>query len=70
MKQRYRTLADYFEQTGSSQIALARKLQISKSYVSMLVAGERQPALDLALRIEALTGVPAHALVSAEKVAS
>jgi len=69
VKQRYRTLADYFEQTGTSQIALARKLKVSKSYISLLASGERQPSLSLALRIEALTGVPASSMVS-EAIAS
>lgn len=69
MKRRYRTLADYFEQTGESQIALARKLRVSKSYISMLAKGERQPSLSLALRIEAMTGVPAASMVSSGAVA-
>lgn len=69
MGQKYRTLADYFEQTGKSQTSLAVKLQISRSYMSLLVSGSRQPALDLALRIEAMTGVPASALVASERVA-
>lgn len=70
MKQRYRTLADYFEQTGETQESLADALRISRSYVSMLVSGVRQPALALALQIEARTGVPASALVMRERKAS
>jgi transcriptional regulator with XRE-family HTH domain len=70
VKQRYRSLAAYFEQTGSPQIELARALGISKSYISLLVAGERQPSLELALRIEKLTGVPASALVTADRVSA
>lgn len=65
MKQRYRTLADYFKQQNhTSQIALARRLGISKSYMSMLVSGDRQPALDLAIEIEKATGVPVASLVT------
>jgi transcriptional regulator with XRE-family HTH domain len=63
-------LADYFEQTGQSQISLARQLKVSKSYMSMLAKGERQPSLALAVRIEGLTGVPAASMVTAERVAS
>lgn len=67
MKQRYRTLADYFEQTGETQESLATTLRISRSYMSLLVSGDRQPALPLAVRIEELTGVPVAALVAQER---
>jgi transcriptional regulator with XRE-family HTH domain len=65
--QRYKTLADYLEQTGKTQRYLATKLGITPAYVSFLVSGDRQPSLDLALRIEALTGVPLESLVSEVK---
>jgi transcriptional regulator with XRE-family HTH domain len=71
VKQRYRTLADYFKQTETSQTALAQKLRISKAYVSLIVKGERQPSLRLALRIEEATGVPAASMVlTSERAAS
>jgi transcriptional regulator with XRE-family HTH domain len=65
--QRYKTLADYLEQTGKTQAFLADKLGITRAYVSYLVSGDRQPSLDLALRIEALTGVALSSLVSEVK---
>jgi transcriptional regulator with XRE-family HTH domain len=65
--QRYKTLADYLEQTGKTQAFLADKLGITRAYVSYLVSGDRQPSLSLALRIEALTGVALSSLVSEEK---
>ncbi len=69
MAKKYRSLADYFTGTGERKRALARRLQVSESYVSLIAAGKRQPSLSLALRIESLTGVPASALVS-EAIAS
>lgn len=63
MAQKYRTLADYFEQTGKSKRSLARRLNISESYVSHIAAGRKQPSLAVALAIAQATGVPASALV-------
>jgi transcriptional regulator with XRE-family HTH domain len=57
------SLAEYMERTGTTHAALAKKLGISRSYVTLMALGERQPSLALALRIQALTGVPASALV-------
>lgn len=68
MPQRYKTLADFFKQTERTQESLAAELGVTRAYVSMLAAGQRQPALHLALRIEALTGVPVEALVDAARV--
>jgi transcriptional regulator with XRE-family HTH domain len=62
--QRYRSLADYFERTKKSKRSLAKRLGVSESYVSFIAAGKRQPSLAVALKIEALTGVPAASLVS------
>jgi transcriptional regulator with XRE-family HTH domain len=70
VKQKHRSLAAYYKgKPRGSQIALARKLGVSKAYISFLVAGDRQPSLGLALRIEAETGVPASSMVSEERVA-
>jgi transcriptional regulator with XRE-family HTH domain len=65
MPRRYRNLADYFARTGKTQQSLAARLGVSRPYVSLLASGERQPSLDLALRISELTGVPLDALVVA-----
>jgi transcriptional regulator with XRE-family HTH domain len=65
-----RTLAEFFEQKNApTQDAIARQLGITGAYVSLIAAGKRQPALKLALRIEALTGVPVASLVSPEVAA-
>lgn len=50
--------------------AIARQLEVSAAYISLIAAGKRQPSLGLALRIEELTGVPAAALVAQERAAS
>lgn len=61
---RYASLAAYLEDTGITHDALAERLGISRSYVTLLASGDRQPALDLALRIHAETGVEVASLVS------
>ena len=71
MAQRYRTLADYFSERNArrrfkNKRSLAKQLHVSESYVSLIVAGKRQPSLDVALRIEQLTGVPAASLLAQE----
>lgn len=42
-------------QSGQSQTAWAERLGISKSYLSAILSGKRQPALDLAVRIQRAT---------------
>ena len=69
MRRKCQTLSDFFEKTGETHDALAERLGVSRSYVSLIAAGKRQPSLSLALRIESVTGVPIAALVSAEAVA-
>lgn len=64
MKQRYRTLADYFKQTERPQIDLAREVRVSKSFLSMLVKDERKASPDVAQRIADATGVNVSSLVS------
>ena len=64
MPRKYRSLADYLEQTEQTQRALADKLGVNESYISLIASRQRQPSLRLALRIEAMTGVPVSALVS------
>lgn len=70
MRQRYRTLADYFEQTRATHESLADELGLTRPYISMIASGARQPSLNVALRIQSLTGVPVESLVSRPQVAS
>lgn len=67
VKRRYRSLADYFEQTKRTQASLAEALDVDRSYLSLIASGQRQPSLDLALRIERETGVPVETLVAQEQ---
>jgi plasmid maintenance system antidote protein VapI len=63
VKQRYRSLAAYFEQTERPQVDLARELGVSKGFVSMLVNGDRKASPALAMRIAEVTGVNLASLV-------
>ena len=56
------SLDRYLEEAGQTQRELARQLGISKSHLSMIVNGDRQPSLPLALLIEEVTGVPVATL--------
>lgn len=64
MTKKYASLAEYLSKTDTTHEALALKLGVSRSYVTLIAGGERQPSLRLALKISELTGVPAASLVS------
>jgi DNA-binding transcriptional regulator YdaS (Cro superfamily) len=50
------TLKDYFkDRPRGSQIDLARKLGVSKTWMSLLVSGREVPSAGLALMIEKFT---------------
>lgn len=50
------TLQEYFkDKPRGSQIALARKLGVSKTWMSLLVSGRESPSAGLALMIEKFT---------------
>lgn len=70
MERRYRTLADYFEQTGKTHQELADQLGVTRFYVTLLSHGQRTPSLPMALRIQRLTGVPVESMVGAGAKAS
>ncbi len=53
----------------TSQKELSTRLGISDSHLSRLEAGEVTPGLELATRIEELTGIPATSWVRKESVA-
>lgn len=69
VKQRYRTLTDYFTQTGETRASLARELGVSKGFVAMLAKGERFASPEMALRIAELTGVAPLSLLDPRTVA-
>jgi DNA-binding transcriptional regulator YdaS (Cro superfamily) len=47
--------ADHIIRSGKSRAAWAAELGISKSYLSHLANGDRQPSLEIAAKIERLT---------------
>ena len=67
---RYRSLADYLDATNTTQAALAARFDIDRSYVSLLVSGDRQPGRRLAVRLEKEIGVPASSWDAEERAAS
>jgi len=71
-KSRTTPLATYLKNTaGATQGSLAQRVGVSRSYMSLLVSGKRQPGVPLALRLEAATGVSVKALIPAlERMAS
>ncbi len=62
----YPNLAAFLKETGITQEALAAELGISQSHLSMLINGDRQPSLPLALRIVERTRVPLESLLKPE----
>ena len=59
----YSSLRAYLVDTDTNQEQLATRLGISQPFLSMLLSGQRKPSVDLALRIEAETGVSVRAQV-------
>jgi len=59
-------LKKYFIASGIKQSDLADRLGISQAFLSQLLNGRRTPSLELAVRIERLTGgaVPAASWVA------
>jgi len=62
-------LAEFITRSGENQAAWAKRLCVSRSYLSGLVNGNKSPSLDLAVRIERLSGgeVPATSWVPQTK---
>lgn len=70
MTYRYKTLADYFEQTERTQQSLADELGVTRQCVSQWVARTREMSLTMALRVSSLTGVRLDGLTRGEEVAA
>lgn len=64
---KYKTLVDYFDQTGSTHQELADKVGVTRSCIHYWVTGKRYPTLGLALKLSHVTGVPLEALVRDEE---
>ncbi|RMF03089.1 MAG: helix-turn-helix domain-containing protein [Alphaproteobacteria bacterium] len=50
------TLGETVSKSGRTQADWARELGVSPGYLHALINGAKRPSLDLALRIERLTG--------------
>ena len=58
-----RALTEYFMQPGRRQTRLADELNISRGYISDMVAGKKRPSPKLAAKIEKITGIPLRRLL-------
>lgn len=56
----------YLAQRDITQGQLADELGIDESYLSLIIRGRRHPSLDVAVRLERLTGIPASEFADAE----
>ena len=59
------TLAQWMAANGYKDQRLADELSLSRSAITRIRRGERKPSLDVALRLERITGLPIGALVGA-----
>jgi len=55
-----RKLLSFLKRTKTSQAAFAVRLCVSRVYVTQIVNARRQPSLNVAARIETLTGIPSR----------
>jgi len=58
-----RRLRVWLKASKRSQSSLARELRISPGYITMLLAGARTPSLEVAKRLQDVTGIPATAFI-------
>lgn len=59
----YPTLQAFFDETGTPQFVVAKRLKITQGHLSLILSGERTPSLPLALRLAQLANVPVETLV-------
>lgn len=63
MPKKYRTLGEFLEATGTTQVDFADRVGILQSTVSRIVNGARTPSLELAIRIAEEANIPLESLV-------
>lgn len=63
-------LAAYIRRSRQKQYEVAAELQITESYLSQVLSGRRRPGLDIAVRIEAATGIPVVAWAAKKRAKS
>lgn len=59
----YPSLKAYFEETGTSQYVIAKRVGITQPHLSNILSGARTPSLPLALKLARLANVPVETLV-------
>ena len=57
------TLEQYIEDFSVNMSALARKIGISPVHMQQIVRGKVRPSPEVAVRIEAITGIPLRRLL-------
>jgi len=57
-------LSDRMKDLGLTDDALARAIDVSRPYVTRLRNGTRKPSIEVAAKIERLTGLPARSFAS------
>jgi transcriptional regulator with XRE-family HTH domain len=60
-------LLQYCKRSHLKQYELADLLQMHNTTLSHVISGKRRPGLDIAVRIEALTGIPVSAWTDSER---
>jgi transcriptional regulator with XRE-family HTH domain len=65
----YRNLAAFLRGTHLTQEAFAAQVDVAPSFISMLVRGERQPSLPVALRIAERARIPVESLLTVKEEA-
>ncbi len=66
VKTRYRSLREYIDGAKTTQTAFAAAVGISGPHLSQILSGTKRPSLDVALRIEDITGIPVRDIVGRE----
>jgi transcriptional regulator with XRE-family HTH domain len=64
MGTKYKSLADFLDQTNTTQADFAARVGVQQSLISRLVNGQRTPSLALAVRIAAKANIPIDSLLS------
>jgi transcriptional regulator with XRE-family HTH domain len=70
MPKKYKSLADFLDQTGATQAEFAARVGVQQSLISRIVNGERTPSLPLAVRIASEASIPLESLVPGEEGAA
>jgi transcriptional regulator with XRE-family HTH domain len=63
----YPNLEMYFRKSGVSQRALAKRVGVDPTYISLIRNGHRVPSLKIAAKIAELANVPIESLLKAPR---